>query len=140
MKNRIYLLTLATCLVAFGVGCKAVQRRVYRPAETVKNYYKYMEEGNADEVAKLLYKGSIERLFGGMDGLRKHVAKESESIKKAGGLEDVQIDSDSVHGQLGTVDITLKTRKSPKTVKYRVTLGWGEDSTGWEIMEWDDMS
>ena len=140
MKSRIYLLTLATCLVAFGVGCKAVQRRVYRPAETVKNYYKYIEEGNADEVAKLLYKNSIERLFGGMDGLRKHVAEESESIKRGGGLEYVQIDSESINGELGTVDITLKTRKNAKTVKYRVGLGWGPDSPGWEIMEWDDMS
>jgi hypothetical protein len=127
-------------LVAFGVGCKAVQRRVYRPAETVKNYYKYIEEGNADEVAKLLYKGSIERLFGGMDGLRKHVAEESESIKRGGGFEYVQIDSDNVNGELGTVDITLKTRKNPKTVRYRVGLGWGPDSTGWEIMTWDDLS
>lgn len=140
MKSRIYLLTLATCLVAFGVGCKVVQRRVYRPAETVKNYYRYMEEGNADEVAKLLHKGSIERLFGGMDGLRKHVAEESESIKKGGGFEDIRIDRESINGELGTVDITLKTRKNPEPVKYRVTLGWGPDSPGWEIMLWDDLS
>src|SRR2546423_1868235 len=98
MKSRIYLLALATCLVALCFGCNYVQRRMNRPSQTVKEFYKHLESGNADEAAKLFSKKFGK--FDDMNGFRDFVAKDSESIKEAGGLELLRVDKERIEGEI----------------------------------------
>jgi hypothetical protein len=137
MKLKIHFLILAICLSSFGVGCKAIQRRVYRPAQTVKEFYKHLEAGNADEAAKLFHEAGIERL-GGSDGFRKYITEESKAIREAGGIESLSIERESINGELASVDVLVKTRKG-NGVKFRYELGWGSRSSGWKIFYSLDM-
>lgn len=136
MKLKIYFLALAICLSSLGVGCKAIQRRISRPAETVKEYYKHLEAGNADEAAKLFYDTGIERL-GGSDGFRKYIAEESKAIREAGGIESLNIEREYIHGELADVDVLVKTRKG-SAVKFRYELGW-PSTNEWKIFYWLDL-
>ncbi len=113
MKTKIYLLTLAICLSSFGVGCKAIQRRVYRPAQTVKDFYKCLEAGNADEAEKLFYDENIER-YGGREGFRKFVAEESKAIREAGGVESLSIKQESIRGETARVDVLVRTPEAAR--------------------------
>lgn len=65
MKGKVYLFTLVIFLASFAVGCNYIQRRINRPSETVKEFYKHLEAGNADEAAKLMSKKGLFESLGG---------------------------------------------------------------------------
>lgn len=133
MKHKIYLLTLTICLSSFVVGCKAIQRRVYRPGETIKEFFKHVEAGNVDEARKLVSESFGQ--FQDMEGFRRYVARDSESIKNGGGMEWVRIDKERITGEVAKVDITVKTRKYPE-LQVQYDMGWGADGTEWRILGW----
>jgi hypothetical protein len=134
MKSKIHFLILVICFSSFGIGCGAIQRRVYRPAQTVKEFYKHLEAGNADEAAKLFYANGIERL-GGHDEFRKYIAEESKAIREAGGIESLSIEQENIRGDIARVDVLVKTRRDG-ALKLRYELGWPSASSGWRIFYW----
>jgi hypothetical protein len=136
MKSKVYLFTLVISLAAFGVGCKYIQRRLNHPSETVKEFYKHLEAGNADEAAKLMSKKGLFESLGGMEGFRKYIAKESESIRQKGGIGSLTINKESIFGEGAEVDVILKLRQREEPLRPDFTLVWGPEDTSWEIAGW----
>ena len=136
MKIKVYLLTLVICLSAFGVGCNYIRRRINRPSETVKEFYKHLEAGNADEAAKLMSKKGLFESLGGMEGFRKYIAKESEFMRQKGGIEAITINIERIFGEGAEVDVILKLRQSEEPLRPDFMLVWGPQDTSWEIAGW----
>lgn len=124
------------CLAAFAVGCNYIQRRLNRPSETVKEFYKHLKAGNADEAAKLMSKEGLFKGMGGMEGFRKHVAQQSDLIRQKGGIESLTINKETINGEIAEVDVILKLRQNKDDWRPNFSLGWGPESTGWEIAGW----
>lgn len=102
------------------------------PADTLKAFLKEVETGKLTEVADRLTGPRVEMM--GKDKIKAGLARQSEAIKRMGGIKSVEIKSEEINGEVATVEysVTFSDGNTDFTDSDKIRFVKGEK--GWLIV------
>jgi hypothetical protein len=112
--------------LAFVAGCGLLDNA---PASTLKAFLKEVETGKITEAADRLTGPRVQMM--GKDKIKAGLARQSEEIKRTGGIKSIEIKSEEINGETAAVEASVTFGDgSVDTDKIRFIKG----DKGWLIV------
>lgn len=104
-------------VVLFISGCALIRPG---PAATCMSFYRHLENGEITEAQALVSARLVQQMG---QKMRAGLEEESRNIKARGGISDIKIVSEEVHGELATVKMVVTFgNQSTKEDTSKLTL------------------
>lgn len=129
MKKRDFFRFFTYALWVLAVtGCGVFDSG---PADTLKAFLKEVETGKLTEAADRLTGPRVQMM--GKDKIKAGLARQSEEIKRTGGIKSIEIKSEEINGEAATVEASV-TFGDGSTDSDKIRFIKGEKGKGWLIV------